>query len=287
MPTSPGALERYNELNNAVQGADERGLILALSAFAEESLGHLLESFMLPNLAAKKLLDGFNAPLGTFSARIQAAYALGLITAEQFDNLELMRKIRNEFAHSWKGVSFKNQKIASYIAALHFDRGTTRMPSSPQEKAAAAFKWLILELELVAINLKKRGHGAKLVGHHIIPGFPGTINEQIDEARREFGELQKDITLAAGEHLRFLSIYRERLADRIGLLLSNAPTSRHEELRKMIEALARCPSCLLAFTQSKSKLLIYPNNPRNLGSHLLNCPGSSGASATVTDASAS
>lgn len=238
---SSDTFERYNELNNAVRGADERGMILALSAFAEESLGLLLESFMLPNQATKKLLDGFNAPLGTFSARIQAAFALGLLTSEQFDNLELLRKIRNDFAHSWKDVSFQSPKIASRIDALHFDRGTTRMPETPQEKAAASFKWLILELEMVSAGLKKRGHAAKLVGHHIIPGFAGTTDEQIDKAREEFQGLRKDIASATGDRLRFLEIYRERLADRIEIVLSNAPASRRAEVREMIEAL-RSPS---------------------------------------------
>jgi hypothetical protein len=77
-------------------------LVLSLAAFAEEALGALLKAFMTPSEATAQLIEGFNAPLGTFSSRIKAAYAIGLITKEQFLDLERLRKIRNEFAHSWK-----------------------------------------------------------------------------------------------------------------------------------------------------------------------------------------
>jgi hypothetical protein len=80
---------------------DERGLILALAAFAEEALGDLIKAFMIPGSPAKQLLEGGNAPLGTFSARIKMAHSLGLVTKRQYADLDRLRRIRNAFAHNW------------------------------------------------------------------------------------------------------------------------------------------------------------------------------------------
>jgi hypothetical protein len=84
---------------------DERALALSIAAFLEESLERLLTAFMQDVSASKDLLDGFNAPFGTLSAKAKAAYALGLISANQYADINTARKIRNEFAHRWTGVS--------------------------------------------------------------------------------------------------------------------------------------------------------------------------------------
>ncbi|MGD9657693.1 MAG: transcriptional regulator [Methylocystis sp.] len=57
-----------------------------------------------------KLVEGFNAPLGTFSTRTAAAYSLGLISNEEFKECETLRRIRNRFAHDVH-TSFDTQDI--------------------------------------------------------------------------------------------------------------------------------------------------------------------------------
>jgi DNA-binding MltR family transcriptional regulator len=58
-----------------------------------------------------ELLEGKNAVLGIFSARINACYCLGLIQENEFKELNIIRKIRNEFGHKWKDISFETRKI--------------------------------------------------------------------------------------------------------------------------------------------------------------------------------
>jgi DNA-binding MltR family transcriptional regulator len=95
----------------------ERGTALAAAAMLDELLGRIIEAFLLPNKGSKALLDGFNAPLGTFSARIASSFALGLLSEVEYRECELIRKIRNEFAHQIK-VSFRTEKIVSLCAQL-------------------------------------------------------------------------------------------------------------------------------------------------------------------------
>ena len=92
----------------------ERGAALAASAMLDDQLGKTIEAFLVPNKGSKALLDGFNAPLGSFSARIAAAFGLGLISEIE---CEILRKVRNEFAHQIK-VSFKSEKVVSLCAQL-------------------------------------------------------------------------------------------------------------------------------------------------------------------------
>src|SRR5690554_3598617 len=135
-----------NLLTRSLHDLDDRGLILSLAAFSEEALGELLKAFMMPSDATKQLVEGFNAPLGTFSSRIKAAYALGLITKDQFLDLERLRKIRNEFAHTWKSVSLSKQKVAALIDDMSFSRLDERFPDTLSDKVRSSMSCLLIEI---------------------------------------------------------------------------------------------------------------------------------------------
>lgn len=114
-PHLNGFMEFLAEFNKET----ERGAALAAAAMLDAQLGRILESFLIPNKGSKALLDGFNAPFGTFSSRIAASFALGLLSEIEYRECELIRKVRNEFAHQVK-VSFETQKISGMCAQLHF-----------------------------------------------------------------------------------------------------------------------------------------------------------------------
>lgn len=95
----------------------ERGAALAAAAMLDDQLGKVIEAFLIPNKGSHALLSGFNAPLGSFSARIAAAFGLGLISEAEYRECELIRKVRNEFAHQIK-VSFATEKVVSLCAQL-------------------------------------------------------------------------------------------------------------------------------------------------------------------------
>lgn len=84
----------------------------------EDLLGSIIKDFLVDVSATNELVDGFNAPLGTFSARTKAAFALGLISAEQHKDINLIRKIRNEFAHSWDVKSLDHQSVCPFVLSL-------------------------------------------------------------------------------------------------------------------------------------------------------------------------
>jgi len=96
----------------------DRGAALVAASMLDERLEEILRAFLVDTPTSKDLLLGFNAPLGTFSAKANAALSLGLIQENEFKEITIIRKIRNEFGHGWKPVSFESGKIADLCRQL-------------------------------------------------------------------------------------------------------------------------------------------------------------------------
>lgn len=96
----------------------DRGLPLVGAALIDEKLFEALDAFFIEGKSSKKLLSEGNAPLGTFSSKIDACYALGLIDEFEYQEIGVIRKIRNEFAHAKHGLSFETKKIKDYCTSL-------------------------------------------------------------------------------------------------------------------------------------------------------------------------
>ena len=92
----------------------DRAAVILGAAKLDLLLQQILEAHLLPSPSGRdELLEG-DSPLATFSARINACYRLGLITAGFSKALHLIRRIRNSFAHESTGVSLD--------AGAHADR---------------------------------------------------------------------------------------------------------------------------------------------------------------------
>ena len=111
-------LNSFNLLLKNTSKESDRGLVLSMSAFMEESLGLVLKKYLKDVPATTELIEGFNAPLGTFSARTKLAYSLGLISEKQHKDINLIRKIRNEFAHKWHVTSLEDVNVSANVDAL-------------------------------------------------------------------------------------------------------------------------------------------------------------------------
>ena len=107
--------EAFNELNQffvELQRESDRGLALVGPAHIDEKLLQVLTAFLCHEKASSRLLTEGNSPLGTFSSRTDACLALGFIDEFEYAEISLVRKIRNEFAHTTHGTTFKSPRIA-------------------------------------------------------------------------------------------------------------------------------------------------------------------------------
>jgi hypothetical protein len=112
-------LKEFGEFLDDFNKETERGAALAAAAFIDDLLQRILMAFLVNKSAGEKLLTGFNAPLSSFSARIAAVRALGLLSEAECQECELIRKVRNEFAHQVK-MSFDDKKIEGLCSSMTY-----------------------------------------------------------------------------------------------------------------------------------------------------------------------
>lgn len=112
------SLADLNRFLTLIGGQDDRAMVLSLATFIEDTLGRLLLAYFRNCKATRDLVDGFSAPLGTLGSRIKAVYSFGLVTQEQYKDMELLRKIQNEFAHDWEGVTLERNDIKAMAGEL-------------------------------------------------------------------------------------------------------------------------------------------------------------------------
>ena len=109
---------QFGEFLATFNKESDRGAALVAASMLDERLEEILHSFFVETTASRDLLAGFNAPLGTFSSRASASFALGLIQENEFKEITLIRKIRNEFGHGWEPMSFSSERIAALTRQL-------------------------------------------------------------------------------------------------------------------------------------------------------------------------
>lgn len=154
--------ERLHTFLNATKGETERGRALVAASLIEEMLEEVLRGFFVDDPATKKLFDDPNAPLSTLSAKASASRALGLISADEFGDIELVRKIRNAFAHSVM-CSFDQEKIKSWASALKvgmstldaFEKGHKSRVDDPKQRFGMVTTSLVSSLYNRAHYVKK------------------------------------------------------------------------------------------------------------------------------------
>ena len=96
----------------------DRGAVIVSAVLIEEALLNMLKQKLCPCLERKdELFEGIYAPLGNFAAKIDLAYRVGLINADFRKTLHLMRKLRNDFAHSVR-VDFTDPTVQSRLREL-------------------------------------------------------------------------------------------------------------------------------------------------------------------------
>ena len=106
-----------NEANKETAFGSDRGIVLVWASIVDESLTRLLQAFSIDDAKVAKLYTN-GGPIENFAAKIDFAFALGLITKDEKDVLHTIRRIRNDMAHEPK-VSFLDDKIRSRCIEIY------------------------------------------------------------------------------------------------------------------------------------------------------------------------
>jgi DNA-binding MltR family transcriptional regulator len=100
------------------QGESDRAAAIVGAAYLDECLRQLIASFLIEDSTAVDRLLGMSGPLGTFFARMEASYCTGLISKNEYHDLEIIGEIRNEFAHGLHGLSFSDAWVRDKCSKL-------------------------------------------------------------------------------------------------------------------------------------------------------------------------
>ncbi len=136
-PKDPITSSALRKATSAFTRQTDRGTALIAAAWLDDALEACLRAFFRQDkeIADKTLQP--DGPLGSFSSRIKMAYLLGIITPSLFSDLEIIRGIRNDFAHLRQSVRFSDQSIKdrcnSLIGAKAFQTGTGETIRSPRQ----------------------------------------------------------------------------------------------------------------------------------------------------------
>lgn len=118
-PLDKPHLKRFNELLVELKKESPRGEVMVSATVLDEQLAECIKSRLIDDPDVAKLLDGFNAPFGSFATRIVGAFALGCISDRERRELDTIRRIRNEFAHGLP-VNFDDPGIKDRCALLTY-----------------------------------------------------------------------------------------------------------------------------------------------------------------------
>lgn len=161
-------MDALNRLLSLVPMHDERGRVLCLASFAEEALGRLLIGYLREPKQAKELVDGFNAPLGTLATRNKAAFALGLISREQFEDLEILRHVRNAFAHNWESISLDKGDLKGLVGKLHgYTIDNQKATGDEKSRLTTTISTILLEITVMGRENQRHNRVAPLVAFRL------------------------------------------------------------------------------------------------------------------------
>lgn len=150
MPKELSRSEQIISLSQELNKETERGEALLASAYLDNLLSELIATqFAIAPEESRRLelFEGPTAPFANFSARIRVAYAFGLLSKDEYNDINLIRKIRNEFAHQLTGLSFDSDAIAAHCRRL-ISAKVDGEPSTMRERFSKASIRLMVDIIL-------------------------------------------------------------------------------------------------------------------------------------------
>jgi DNA-binding MltR family transcriptional regulator len=117
---NPQEVKQLEDFHNELVGQSDRALAIVSAAELDNDLRELISSFLIVENKIVSDLFGNYKPLGPFGSKIQMAYCLGLISELEYNNLTIIQKVRNDFAHRL-GLDFASDPIRNRCANIKFD----------------------------------------------------------------------------------------------------------------------------------------------------------------------
>jgi DNA-binding MltR family transcriptional regulator len=125
----------WNDIVRTMESESDRGAAVLAGGFTEHLLGSYLQAKATVPDAADDLFSAVG-PLSSFSQRIAVAYAFGFINKKYYNDLSLIRRIRNHFAHYPVDTTFDTKEVSALAQKLSTFALAVRSDTKPHAKHA-------------------------------------------------------------------------------------------------------------------------------------------------------
>jgi len=192
---------------------------------------------MLDCDVAKALVEDFSGPLGTFSARIKASFALGLITQDQCADLDYLRKIRNAFAHQWRPIELDTSPTREWVRNLSFSSLSATYPDTVKKKMRSSMTALLIELRATTHKIGAENGRLQLIGSRLMFSFFGTIEARLKRACDFVTDFKARHAASTGDQKNFYLHHLLVVEVQVAALLVEARGEEATQVRALLKDL--------------------------------------------------
>ncbi|MCY1271608.1 hypothetical protein D9M68_223100 [compost metagenome] len=196
-PEAQESIKTYMKFRRLLTEESDRGCALVAAAYLDEEITRLLRCRMVDNKGNSDALLNQGRPIGTFSAKIRVAYAMGLIPEGVFRDISAIREIRNKFAHLHGPLSFDDQSIGDQCRSLR-----TAIPSKKDSSPRARFIHVVTTV-FTAMSIESRKARAQVPENETVQKLIDDTESAITIARKfadevtEKAEMKPDVQEAS------------------------------------------------------------------------------------------
>ena len=138
----------WQQVATEFQHKSDRSTALVGAAFLETHIGQVIACFCIDQEAEVAALLDAEHPLGSFSARIRAAFCLGLISNTEYQDLKRILEVRDAFANQVYNANFNDVGIRDACLALKIPRNILGNTDSQTPRELFVFTIAILAQQL-------------------------------------------------------------------------------------------------------------------------------------------
>jgi len=147
-------LGKHGKFVEEFHGESDRAAAVLAGAYMDNILQQLIYRFLIDDQKRVSSLFKGMGPLASFFARIEVAYALGLLTIEEHEDIHIIRRIRNHFAHHIDGPKFADKSVISSASRLHWAKEIR--PEEPETKGQYTRRLFLLTVAILSFQLGSR-----------------------------------------------------------------------------------------------------------------------------------
>lgn len=106
-------------ISDALSEESDRACVILVASWIDRFLRiKLAQEFSKGNSNARAALFSSNGPFATFSAKLNAVFCADWIDSDVYHDLQVIRRLRNEFAHSIDSHTLHDEPFPAMVAKL-------------------------------------------------------------------------------------------------------------------------------------------------------------------------